>query len=158
MNTKTIYTAIALASLFISTSVTAHDPSKHATPMKKPNCEAMHKMDSSAMDKNDPVMQAMMKQCGKADVNDTSMHATPMKKPNCKAMHKMDSSTMDMNDPETKAMMQQCKKSNPEGHHEKKIEKPACTQEHADMGHCTMEPDASDAADSEPTANEHKHD
>jgi hypothetical protein len=100
MNTKSIYTAITLISLFFSSAVIAHDPSKHAATKEKPNCEAMHKMDLSSMDMNDPVVQAMMQQCGK---------------------------------------------STTDGHHDNQAEKPACTQEHAKLGHCTLESDASDA-------------
>ena len=85
MNTKTIYTAITVISLFISTAVIAHDPSKHAATKEKPNCEAMHKMDSAKMDMNDPVMQAMMKQCGKADMQ--AHHDKQDKKPGCTEEH-----------------------------------------------------------------------
>ena len=113
MDTKTIYTAITVASLFISTTVLAHDPSKHAATKEKPNCEAMHKMDSSDMDMNDPIMQAMMQQCGK---------------------------------------------STPEGHHNKKVEKPVCTEEHEKLGHCTLESEVSDTKDSEPADSETDHD
>ena len=98
MNTKIIYTAITVVSLFVSTSVIAHDPSKHATPKKKPNCEAIHKMDSSKMDMNEPVMQAM-KQCGKSDMK---------------------------------------------GHNDQQVEKPTCSEEHAKLGHCTLEAETSD--------------
>lgn len=42
----------------------AHAPELHKKEgAEKPQCEAMSKMDPSKMDKNDPVMQAMMQQC-----------------------------------------------------------------------------------------------
>ena len=113
MNKKTLYTAITLISLFLSSAVIAHDPSKHAASKEKPNCEAMHKMDSSSIDLTDPVMQAMMQQCGK---------------------------------------------STSDGHHDNKAEKPACTQEHATLGHCTLEADASATQESQPSDSETDHD
>jgi hypothetical protein len=100
MNTKTIYTAITLASVLFSGAASAHDPSQHAATKEKPKCEAMHKMDSSTMDINDPVMQAMMQQCGKPDMAN---------------------------------------------HHDEQAAKPACTEEHAKLGHCTLEAKASNA-------------
>lgn len=54
---------ILLASFFTMSSAQAHDASKHAAKMEKPKCEAMQSMDQSTMDKNDPVMMAMMKKC-----------------------------------------------------------------------------------------------
>lgn len=85
MNTKTIYTAITVVLLFISTMANAHDPSKHAATKEKPNCEAMHQMDSANMDMNDPVMQAMMKQCGKSTPEGN--HEKKVIKPVCTEEH-----------------------------------------------------------------------
>ncbi|MFT5260750.1 MAG: hypothetical protein ACI9XU_000756 [Arenicella sp.] len=85
MNTKTIYTAITVITLFMSTSVTAHDPSMHAATKEKPNCAAMHKMDSPKMDMSDPVMQAMMKQCGKSSPE--GHHNMKSEKPVCTEEH-----------------------------------------------------------------------
>ena len=135
MNTKTIYTIITAASLFTATFANAHEPSKHAATKTKPNCEAMHKMDSSAMDMNDPVMQAMMKQCGKPDM--ANHHDKQDEKPACTEEHaKMGHCTLPLD------------------------KKPVCTEEHAKMGHCTLEADESKnaAEDSEPTDSKHKHD
>jgi hypothetical protein len=104
MNTKTFYKVIALVSILLSTSASAHDPSKHAASKEKPNCAAMHEMDSSEIDMNDPVMKAMMQQCGKPDMG---------------------------------------------SHHDEQDEKPVCTQEHAKLGHCTMESNASDSTETQ---------
>ena len=49
-----------IATLLMTTSSFAHDPSEHMKGNKKPNCAAM---DHSKMDINNPVDQAMMKQC-----------------------------------------------------------------------------------------------
>jgi hypothetical protein len=48
------------ATLLMSTTTFAHAPSEHMKDNEKPNCAAM---DHSKMDMNDPVVQAMMKQC-----------------------------------------------------------------------------------------------
>ena len=85
MNIKTTFPAIALAALFISGSALGHEPSKHTATTEKPNCEAMHKMDSAKMDMSDPVMQAMMKQCGKPDMEDH--HDKQDEKPVCTEEH-----------------------------------------------------------------------
>ena len=105
--------ATTLATLFISTLSIAHDPSKHTANKQKPNCQAMHEMDSSTMDMNDPVTQAMMKQCGKPDMK---------------------------------------------GHHEQKDEKPVCTDEHAKLGHCTLEVSADTTKDLKSKDSENDHD
>ncbi|MEQ8483982.1 MAG: hypothetical protein RIB46_06435 [Pseudomonadales bacterium] len=58
--------AIALSTipaLLVSLSVAAHEPEKHAEGAQAPDCAAMKDMDSATMDKDDPVMQAMMEQC-----------------------------------------------------------------------------------------------
>ena len=70
MNTKKNLMTTALATLFVSTLSIAHDPSLHTSNKEKPNCQAMHEMDPSMMDMNDPVTQAIMKQCGKADMKE----------------------------------------------------------------------------------------
>ena len=56
-------TFIGLAVL-LAVNVQAHSPELHKKEnAEKPNCEAMNNIDHSKMDMNDPVMQAMMKQC-----------------------------------------------------------------------------------------------
>jgi len=50
--------------IFTATTVSAHSPEMHKNEnAEKPNCEAVQGMDHSKMDMNDPIMQAMMKQC-----------------------------------------------------------------------------------------------
>ncbi len=50
--------------LILAVSVQAHSPEMHKKDKaEKPDCEALNNMDHSKMDMNDPVMQAMMKQC-----------------------------------------------------------------------------------------------
>jgi hypothetical protein len=68
INTLKIVTTV---SLMLAVTVThAHDASKHQKKnAEKPNCEAMQNMDPSKMDSNDPIMQAMMKQCIDTDHN-----------------------------------------------------------------------------------------
>jgi hypothetical protein len=85
MHTKIIYTAITVIVVFISTYVTAHDPSMHAATKEKPNCAAMHKMDSPKMDMSGPVMQAMMKKCGKSSPE--GHHEMKSDKPICTEEH-----------------------------------------------------------------------
>lgn len=57
--------AVLLISLHMTFSAQAHDPKEHMKEAEKPDCAAMKNMDHSKMDMNDPVMQAMMKQCMK---------------------------------------------------------------------------------------------
>ncbi len=59
INLKIALTGIAL--LLVSSTVFAHDRSKHKGKQEAPDCEAMKDMDH--MDKMDPVMMAMMEQC-----------------------------------------------------------------------------------------------
>jgi hypothetical protein len=58
-----VFTIIALAGTL---PAKAHDPKEHMEDAEKPNCTAMKGMDHSEMDKDDPVMKAMMKKCKKA--------------------------------------------------------------------------------------------
>tara|TARA_R110000782_G_scaffold172559_3_gene264183 strand:+ start:449 stop:730 length:282 start_codon:yes stop_codon:yes gene_type:complete len=55
--------SIAISTLAFTLSAQAHDPKEHMNNAEKPDCAAMENMDHSKMDMNDPVMQAMMKQC-----------------------------------------------------------------------------------------------
>jgi hypothetical protein len=63
MQTKRFTPIIAFAALGVAFSVQAHDPKEHMKDAENPNCATMKNMDHSKMDMNDPVMQAMMKQC-----------------------------------------------------------------------------------------------
>jgi len=55
---------ISAAFIFTATTANAHSPEMHKKEnTEKPNCEGMQNMDHSTMDINDPIMQAMMKQC-----------------------------------------------------------------------------------------------
>lgn len=65
MKRKILSSVLVLAALGVAISAQAHDPKEHMKDAKKPDCTAMKNMDHSKMDKNDPVMQAMMKQCMK---------------------------------------------------------------------------------------------
>ena len=63
MRSKFITMSIAISMLAFTLSAQAHDPKEHMKNAEKPDCAAMENMDHSKMDMNDPVMQAMMKQC-----------------------------------------------------------------------------------------------
>ena len=63
MRSKFITLSIAISTLAFTLSAQAHDPKEHMNNAEKPDCAAMENMDHSKMDMNDPVMQAMMKQC-----------------------------------------------------------------------------------------------
>jgi hypothetical protein len=65
MKRKLLTPFLVLAALGITFSAQAHDPKEHMKDAEKPDCAAMKNMDHSKMDMNDPVMQAMMKQCMK---------------------------------------------------------------------------------------------
>jgi uncharacterized protein (DUF305 family) len=63
MKTKTLTFVIALSTLAFTLSAQAHDPKEHMKDAEKPDCAAMGNMDQSKMDMQDPIAQAMMKQC-----------------------------------------------------------------------------------------------
>ncbi len=69
MNNWTRLFSILTLSLSIP-SAYAHDPKEHAREAAEakagPNCAALHDMDHSKMDPNDPVMKAMMARCAAA--------------------------------------------------------------------------------------------
>lgn len=67
--------ALGVATLVVSLSVKAHDPSEHTQPAEKPNCAAITATDASKPDLNDPVVQAMLKKCT-ASTRATSTQAT----------------------------------------------------------------------------------
>ena len=54
---------LAVSALLLAFSVQAHEPEKHLKEAKKPECAAMKTMDPSKMDRDDPVMQAMIQKC-----------------------------------------------------------------------------------------------
>jgi hypothetical protein len=92
MKSKMITSMGLAATLLIATTSFAHDPSEHMQDNEKPNCAAM---DHSNMDMNDPVVQAMMKQC--------SMGGN-MKQHDMKNMHDMKNKHSDMDTRETSRM------------------------------------------------------
>jgi hypothetical protein len=62
-STLTVFT-ILTSSILLASNVYAHAPELHKEKnAEKPKCEAMKDMDHSTMDMNDPITQAMMKQC-----------------------------------------------------------------------------------------------
>lgn len=69
---KTTIRALALLPLALALSAQAHDPNEPMKDAEPPNCSAMKDMDHSRMDRDDPVMQAMMKQCSKGMHHDHS--------------------------------------------------------------------------------------
>lgn len=56
---------ILTSSILLASNGYAHAPELHKENKnaEKPKCEAMQDMDHSKMDMNDPITQAMMKQC-----------------------------------------------------------------------------------------------
>lgn len=75
MKRKLLSPIIVLAASGVAFSTFAHDPKEHMKNVESPNCAAMKNMDHSNMDKNDPVMQAMMKQCKKEMYHDEGDHS-----------------------------------------------------------------------------------
>lgn len=63
MRSKFITMTIAISTLAFTLSAQAHDPKEHMNNAEKPDCAVMENMGHRKMDMNDPVMQAMMKQC-----------------------------------------------------------------------------------------------
>ncbi|MFT5707269.1 MAG: biopolymer transport protein ExbD [Oceanospirillaceae bacterium] len=72
---KTLSVVTAM-SLTLAVNVThAHSASQHKKEKaEKPNCLAMKKMDQSKIDKNDPIMQAMMQQCTPTNEHEAEQH------------------------------------------------------------------------------------
>ncbi|MFT6220983.1 MAG: hypothetical protein ACJA0C_000381 [Candidatus Endobugula sp.] len=67
---KSTLTALTIltSSILLASNVYAHAPELHKKKnAEKPKCEAMKDMDHSTMDMNDPITQAMMKQCMASD-------------------------------------------------------------------------------------------
>jgi len=65
MKNKTLIPAFVLTALSMTFSAQAHDSKEHMKNAESPDCAAMKDMDHKRMNKNDPVMQAMMKKCMK---------------------------------------------------------------------------------------------
>ena len=65
MKRKILYwqATLVVPALVLAFSVQAHEPEKHMKEAEKPECAAMKTMDPSKMDRDDPVMQAMMQKC-----------------------------------------------------------------------------------------------
>jgi len=56
--------SVLIGTLVLMSNAYAHDASMHKKKnAEKPKCESMNNIDHSKMDKNDPIMQAMMQQC-----------------------------------------------------------------------------------------------
>lgn len=66
MKRQTLTNLIVLPALLMILSAQAHDPEEHSKEGQAPDCAYMKDMDHSKMDKDDPVMQAMMQKCTKA--------------------------------------------------------------------------------------------
>lgn len=82
MNTQLLGGLLAAIILALTTSVKAHDPAEYAGAQQMPDCSTMPHPDDDRMDKNDPVAQAMMKQCMDAmHPDDTTTQRTAMEKP-----------------------------------------------------------------------------
>ena len=63
MKTLLFGTLLATTILIATESVEAHDPSEHADAREMPDCTTMPDPDEVGMDRNDPVAQALSKQC-----------------------------------------------------------------------------------------------
>lgn len=63
MKTLLLGTLLATTILIATESVKAHDPSEHADAREMPDCTTMPDPDDVGMDRNDPVAQALRKQC-----------------------------------------------------------------------------------------------
>ena len=57
------FIVMSVLSLGSASLAFAHDPSEHEKEKPMADCKQMKEMDHSKMDMNDPVVQAMMKQC-----------------------------------------------------------------------------------------------
>lgn len=80
MKTNKLILALIMLTASYSLTVNAHDPKEHAKEKEVAKCEKMQ--DMGKMDKNDPVVMAMMKKCQKmpADMHNKEQHVDmPMK-------------------------------------------------------------------------------
>ncbi|WP_156777008.1 hypothetical protein [Nitrococcus mobilis] len=68
---------LALVSfLLFANFVHAHDPAEHAKKSEKPDCAAIESMNQSGVDKNDPVLMAIMIKCKKIRQSDMTDYHT----------------------------------------------------------------------------------
>lgn len=70
----------AIPALLIAATVSAHDPSEHASGSEAPDCEAMHGIDTAKMEADDPMMQALMQKCMQEAHSDAGGHDEPGEK------------------------------------------------------------------------------
>jgi hypothetical protein len=63
MKLKSLSCFVAVPLLMWKLSAQAHDPKEHIKDAEKPNCAALKNMNHFKMDRNDPVMKAMMQKC-----------------------------------------------------------------------------------------------
>lgn len=63
MKIKRLSSVLLVTTLGVALHTRAHDPREHLKDAESPNCVAMRDMEHGKMDADDPVMQAMMKQC-----------------------------------------------------------------------------------------------
>lgn len=119
---KTVLPVVTVLTL-LAPSVHAHDLKEHMKDGEKPDCAALTDGDHARMDANDPVMQAMMKQCAKAsqqgERKTRERHTLPEKgkadpaggnreNSGCAALKNADPATIDRNDPVIRAMLKKC--------------------------------------------------
>lgn len=67
----------AIPALLLAATVSAHDPSEHASGSEAPDCEAMHGMDKAKMEADDPMLQALMQKCMQEAHGDAAGHDEP---------------------------------------------------------------------------------
>lgn len=66
-----------IPALLLASTVSAHDPSEHASGSEAPDCEAMHGMDKAKMEADDPMLQALMQKCMQEAHGDAAAHDEP---------------------------------------------------------------------------------
>ncbi|MEZ5447170.1 MAG: hypothetical protein R3F45_15565 [Gammaproteobacteria bacterium] len=66
MNRRNFAVVTVLLAMLFTSAARAHDPAEHAAEAAAPDCRALGDAVNGPMDRNDPVIQAMMKQCGEA--------------------------------------------------------------------------------------------
>lgn len=80
MNTHKTIVATLLATLILSGTSWAHDPSMHKDTAEKPNCDAIKDMDHTELETDDPVMRAMMTKCQTQRVESEVLEKYPLSK------------------------------------------------------------------------------
>ncbi len=66
MNRRKYAIVTGLLAVSFAFAAHAHDPAEHAKEAQAPDCSALRDAGNGTLDKNDPVIQAMMMQCGDA--------------------------------------------------------------------------------------------